>query len=723
MSRRTTNIQLAERTELQRAYRYHVRLVAPVLTGIASVVVWMVLGNQPLAAFAIGLDLILVALFLSLRANIVAHGQMRVLQHAARQLEEAERIAHVGSWEWYVDSGAMTWSDEMCRLCNCDPESGKVSFDLLMGRVRGPHRERVTEVIKRAVRHDDSYDIDMPIVQPDGTGGVLRAQGDMTIDVRGIRCMVGVIQDVTELRSSQAMQREFVATSSHELHAPTPVITGFAETLHSRRDELDEQCRRRAPEDICLTGNRRVMSRVPGSAGKLGAHGVNMQGVKVTYRNRFTPVTAGLQLVDLSPIARMYLYRVRPWVTVAAGIAFVLCWLVIGDQQLADVAIGLGVSTFASLMYIAVARRGNELRVLRVSIFVDAVIIAGLVSRMDHPEVFATAYIWSLLLGGLFLTLRQNLAVFGLVVALTMVVPVLASPSPDYVTMVTHAIIFGCVVFSLSAVRSEEANLRLRLLLSTRLLEEAQRVAHIGSWEWQPESGLWALSDEMYRLLGLEPRDPQLTIDYFLGLIREQYRAEVTRALELAMAENVPYDLDYPISLGDGERRIIRAQGAQVLDACGVRWLVGTAQDVTDLRKADALKDDFVATASHELRTPTTVIAGFAGILHSQWDQLDDHARREIVGRINGASIRLTRLISDVLYISQIESRHICLSPVEFSMSGLLHETVADLDSDRVQLSIADGADKLLAFADPSRQRQVLDNLLSNALRYSPDDE
>ncbi|MBC7645083.1 MAG: hypothetical protein H7123_08150, partial [Thermoleophilia bacterium] len=267
------------------------------------------------------------------------------------------------------------------------------------------------------------------------------------------------------------------------------------------------------------------------------------------------------------------------------------------------------------------------------------------------------------------------------------------------------------------------ANLRLRLLRSTRLLEEAQRVAHIGSWEWQAESGLWGLSDEMYRLLGLEPRDPQLTLDYFLGLIKEQYRDEVARALELAMAENVPYDLDYPISLGDGERRIIRAQGAQVLDACGVRWLVGTAQDVTDLRKADALKDDFVATASHELRTPTTVIAGFAGILHSQWDQLDDDARREIVGRINGASIRLTRLISDVLYISQIESHHICLSPVEFSMSGLLHETVADLDSDRVQLSIAVGADKLLAFADPSRQRQVLDNLLSNALRYSPDDE
>lgn len=162
---------------------------------------------------------------------------------------------------------------------------------------------------------------------------------------------------------------------------------------------------------------------------------------------------------------------------------------------------------------------------------------------------------------------------------------------------------------------------------------------------------------------------------------------------------------------------VLRAQGVP----CQTH-VVLVVQDVTDHHRYDQLRREFVANVSHELKSPLTSIRSLTETLLDGGLE-DPGCNRRFISLIEEDSCRLSRLIDDLLTLSQVESRAVPLQPQQVELLPLVESAVAPLEvlvadkNLKIQFDIPDG---LLVRADPDRLRQVLDNLVDNAAKYSP---
>jgi signal transduction histidine kinase len=136
---------------------------------------------------------------------------------------------------------------------------------------------------------------------------------------------------------------------------------------------------------------------------------------------------------------------------------------------------------------------------------------------------------------------------------------------------------------------------------------------------------------------------------------------------------------------------------------------------VDDLRRANTLKDHFIATASHELRTPLTSIAGFSSTVLERWSTLGEDDRVRFVGIIDAQAQRLVRLVDELLDMARIDAGSINPRQQDVELLPLLEELIVLLDGSDAALTCAPG---LVVTADPDYLAQVLTNLIANALRY-----
>jgi signal transduction histidine kinase len=140
-------------------------------------------------------------------------------------------------------------------------------------------------------------------------------------------------------------------------------------------------------------------------------------------------------------------------------------------------------------------------------------------------------------------------------------------------------------------------------------------------------------------------------------------------------------------------------------------------------KELDELKDQFIMTASHELRTPLTAVQGYIELLNQYHAELSTETRAEFIQKAHRGCDELTLLVGNIMDASrlQIEAERISLGPVDL-LSAVQHvmeimEAVTLHEQRPVELTIAPG---LLIQADEVRLRQILLNLISNALKYSP---
>lgn len=144
-------------------------------------------------------------------------------------------------------------------------------------------------------------------------------------------------------------------------------------------------------------------------------------------------------------------------------------------------------------------------------------------------------------------------------------------------------------------------------------------------------------------------------------------------------------------------------------------------RDVTEQAKLDAMRSDFVANVSHEIRTPATVIAGFAETLLNI--DVDEISRRQYLGAILRQSETMGRLVSDLLTLSALERSADRADEAEidlWSMLRALEDEVLALSGKRHRISLdLDGPRRVLAI--PAEIESAVRNLLTNAVRYTPD--
>jgi len=145
--------------------------------------------------------------------------------------------------------------------------------------------------------------------------------------------------------------------------------------------------------------------------------------------------------------------------------------------------------------------------------------------------------------------------------------------------------------------------------------------------------------------------------------------------------------------------------------------------EITDLRRADQIRRDFVANVSHELRTPLTAIRGYVeALLDDRSDSEDTNKFLEIIAR---HSERMERLVSDLLRLARLDARQEALDLASCDLQQLFNTVIGDVaqtaEAKHQQITTAvDGAGSRVT-ADPAKLHDVLRNLVENAVHYSPD--
>ena len=273
------------------------------------------------------------------------------------------------------------------------------------------------------------------------------------------------------------------------------------------------------------------------------------------------------------------------------------------------------------------------------------------------------------------------------------------------------------------------------LLESRRQLAEAQKLAHLGSWEWSLDNDELSWSEELYGIFGLAPQDETPTYAKFVERVHPDERQMFEAIIDRSLSRREPFHEEIQIVRADGAVRIVDAHGQVALDSHGnPAKMVGTAQDVTEARVVErklALQEDaerehrarsdFLSRISHELRTPLNSILGFAQLM--EMDELDD-VQRENVGLIMKGGNHLLRLINEVLEISRIEAgtMTVSLEPVRIGTSVAevvnLLEPLAAQHGVTMQNDVPQDGDHHV-HADTQRLTQVLLNLVSNAIKYN----
>jgi two-component system sensor histidine kinase/response regulator len=283
--------------------------------------------------------------------------------------------------------------------------------------------------------------------------------------------------------------------------------------------------------------------------------------------------------------------------------------------------------------------------------------------------------------------------------------------------------------------------------ISERLRVEAERLglalagSEIGLWDWNPVSDALHVDARWALNVGMALHQLTGTLLDFQSRIHPDDAEAARAAMEAHFrGEAEFYEATYRMRHAAGHWVWILARGKVVAhDSTGhPTRVVGTQLDRTaeverervleDLRRAaetaSRTKSEFLANMSHEIRTPLTAILGFTELLRDESDELEPARRNEMLDTIQGAGSHLLTVINDILDLSKIEADRMTVEAIETSLPDLLREVVRLVEPQARAKGLELRTELLepipcTMVTDPTRLRQILMNLLGNAVKFT----
>ncbi len=505
------------------------------------------------------------------------------LADITHSLTEAQRIAHIGNWAWDAGNGDLVWSDETCRIFGYEPGKKKAGYDRFLSRVHPDDREKVRVTVEASREQQQPYDVIFRIIRPDGEKRVVHESGEYVLDAQGrVSGMTGTVQDITE---QNAAERDLAETAQR---------LGAAAHLARLGDwEWDPESNRLKMSDETL----RICGLGP-------EHGE----VDNEFLMAMIPAEEQARILDVMDRAVCHgetytneYHIVRPngdkRSVIENGAAF-------HDEATGRVKL---IGTIQDITERKLAEQRIALALQRLDRSQEAALIGSWEWDIDTGKVW-----WS----------DQQYRNYGAEpdgaeLSINDFIQYLHPADRDTVEAGTDKALTGGAVFDQEyrvigrdgvqrvlwchgvAERDENGrpvnmvgttlditvrkDAEWRLAIMAEDLKNAQRIANIGSWEWDIRTNEEHWSDQNYRIYGLEPGSIQPNGDSFLDYAHPEDRAMLLATQDAAIAGGQPLEVDYRSIGADGVERLIHASAEVERDSAGkpVR-LVGTVQDITE---------------------------------------------------------------------------------------------------------------------------------------------
>ena len=531
-------------------------------------------------------------------------------------LAEAQKLSHSGTFGWKVSTGELIWSEETYKILGFTRETNP-TLDLVFDRIHPEDRERLQQLRDRAAQNAMDLDVEHRILLPDGVLRYLHVVAHAGEDRSGNREYVGIVSDITERKLAeqerQALSRDLKESNARLEEAQRVAHVGYWEWDLETGEVIwsDETYR-----IFGLKPQERPMN-LP-----MVRQMVHPEDRDALYSGVDVELNAGVH-----PVAEFRIVTPSGEVRTVHAITSKLWGAMRGDPD--NEASGKARRLFGTVQDVTEIKRAEEAHHALSRDLQESKAWLEEAQRVAHLgywvwDLETNQVIWS----------EETYRIFGLTPQVgsmdIAIVGEMFHPDdreavfraaeeairsgtradfehrlfrPDGEMRIVHSLgdlktnsagrpyqMFGTTQDITDRKRAEEERqvLYRDLQENKASLEEAQRVAHVGSWVWDLEKNHVTYSDEHYRIFGLAPTKDPIEIATVREMIHPEDREYVFRTAEEAIRSGERAECEHRILRPDGEIRIVHSRGDLKKDASGRPYqMFGVSQDITDRKLAE----------------------------------------------------------------------------------------------------------------------------------------